>query len=126
MKLNIFIDRNKTIFKHSFYVQKGRKSTPQTLAKILSNISTQYNQLIDIEKQKSDLADSYETKRTQALNAESFYTKTLRLMLVAQVYFNNEKHREAFSLWRECERCLKMMENQQETVDQLLELKKIQ
>lgn len=53
IKINLLIDRNHTIFRFSFQSQ-SKKSAPQTLAKLLSNTTTLYTQLIDLEKQKNE------------------------------------------------------------------------
>jgi hypothetical protein len=47
--MKVFIDRNYTIFKHSFGSDKGRKSSPQTLTKLLTatiNLFTNLSELI--------------------------------------------------------------------------------
>lgn len=38
--MNIFIDRNLIIFKYSHDMNRGRKSTPQTIAKLLTATMT--------------------------------------------------------------------------------------
>jgi hypothetical protein len=38
----------------------------------------------------------------------------MRLMFVGQVYFNNNKLREAYGLWSECERCIKILISKEE------------
>jgi hypothetical protein len=43
--MKVFIDRNFTIFKHSYDGNKGRKSTPQTLAKLLTTTASLFSQL---------------------------------------------------------------------------------
>ena len=45
IKMKLFIDRNITVFKHSFDTDKGRKSTPQTLAKLLTSTTTLFQEL---------------------------------------------------------------------------------
>lgn len=55
MKIHVFIDRSYTIFKHSYNTNKGRKSTPQTLAKLLTATMNNFAQLPDIIKEKGSL-----------------------------------------------------------------------
>lgn len=43
--MKVFIDRNLTIFRHSYDGNKGRKSTPQTLAKLLTATTTLLQEL---------------------------------------------------------------------------------
>ena len=111
--MNVFIDRNLTVFKHSFLLnQKGsndRKSTPQNLSKVLTNTISLYNSLTDIEKQKSEIENNFDPEPIQRIDSKVFYLRALRLSLVGQVYFNNDKIKEAYSLWGECERCLKIL-----------------
>ena len=121
--MNLFIDRNNTIFYHSYYSQKGRKSTPQTLAKLLSNTINLYGQYIDLEKQKSD---HLEPVKIAKLDAQVFYIRTLRLMLVGQVYINNDKIKEAFGLWNECEKCIKIISSNEHTPENpMVDIKKM-
>ena len=123
IKINLFIDRNNVIFRHSYYGQKGRKSTPQTLAKLLSNTINLYGQFIEQEKAKTD---SMEGKMIQIIDAKIFFIRTIRLMLVGQVYFNNEKIKEAYGLWNECERCIKIISNNEHTTEEpLIEVTKL-
>ena len=89
---------------------KGRKSAPQTLAKLLSNTITVYGQLIDVEKlihEGTELAP----EKIRQIDACIFFVRTIRLNLVGQVYYNNGKVKEAYSLWNECERCLETVRN---------------
>lgn len=48
--MHVFIDRNYTIFKHSFGSDKGRKSSPQTLAKLLTAIISLFTNLSELIK----------------------------------------------------------------------------
>lgn len=91
MKMKIFIDRNLTIFKHSYYGNKGRKSTPQTLAKLLTATSSLYQELAEVIKQKGQISNTFEIEHIHAIDANNFYLRTLRLLFVGQVYFNNDK-----------------------------------
>lgn len=89
-----------------------KKQPPQTLAKILSNLMGILTQTNDLQKEKSKLnnrpADMNVIRRNDDL---SFYYRTLRLHLVSQVYFNNKKILEAYSLWVETERCLEIIKS---------------
>lgn len=49
----------------------------------------------------------------------SFYYRSLRLHLVSQVYFNNKKILEAYSLWVETERCIEIIKSK-ENISNLL------
>jgi hypothetical protein len=42
----------------------------------------------------------------------------VRLLFVGQVYFNNVKLREAYGLWVECERCVKILLSKEEMNEQ--------
>lgn len=53
----------------------------------------------------------------------SFYYRTLRLHFVAQVYFNNGKLTEAYSLWSEAERCLQICKSKDRVNDAIFPLK---
>ena len=50
MKLSLFIDRSYTIFRYSHNTNKERKSSPQTLAKLLTTINNNFIQLSDLIK----------------------------------------------------------------------------
>lgn len=50
----------------------------------------------------------------QLIDAKTFYLRTVRLLFVGQVYFNNGKLREANGLWNECERCIKILLSKEE------------
>jgi hypothetical protein len=50
--MQIFIDRNLTVFKWSHDMNRGRKSSPQTIAKLLTATMTLFQELADISKQK--------------------------------------------------------------------------
>lgn len=50
----------------------------------------------------------------QLIDAKTFYLRTVRLLFVGQVYFNNSKLREANGLWSECERCIKILLSKEE------------
>lgn len=50
----------------------------------------------------------------QAIDAKNFYLRALRLLFVGQVYFNNSKLKEAYGLWSECERCIKILFSKEE------------
>lgn len=115
IKLNVLVDRNFTIFRHSFGADKGRKSAPQTLAKLLSNTITIYSQLIEVEKLVNEGTDLAPEKIRQ-IDAYIFFVGTIRRMLVGQVYYNNGKVKEAYSLWNECERCLNTVRNSKEAM----------
>ena len=52
VKMQIFIDRNLTVFKWSHDMNRGRKSSPQTIAKLLTATMTLFQELADISKQK--------------------------------------------------------------------------
>ena len=43
---------------------------------------------MDLEKQKNETVDA---KKVSEMDAKTFYVRTVRLMLVGQVYFNNDK-----------------------------------
>lgn len=102
MKMKVFIDRNLTIFKHCYYGNKGRKSSPQTLAKLLTATTSLLQELAEVIKEKGKISNTFEIEQIQVIDAKNFYLRTLRLMFVGQVYFNNDKIKEAYSLWNEC------------------------
>lgn len=55
------------------------------------------------------ISNSFDIEETQKIDAKNFYLRALRLMFVGQVYFNNDKIKEAYGLWAECERCMKIL-----------------
>jgi len=91
--MKLFIDRNLVIFRYSHELNRGRKSTPQTIAKLLTATSALFQELADIVKQKGQISNSFEIEAVQAIDAKNFYLRTLRLLFVGQVYFNNNKLR---------------------------------
>lgn len=104
------------IFKHSFLNadKDSKKGAPQNLAKLLSNTISIYSQYVELEKAKSEGTEGMDPERIRAVDAKIFYYRTLRLYFVGQVYYNNEKIKEAYSLWQECERCLESVKNSQQ------------
>jgi hypothetical protein len=93
MKMRVFIDRNLVIFRHSTVGNRGRKSSPQTIAKLLTATTSLFQELAEIVKQKGQISNSFEIEQIQAIDAKTFYLRTLRLLYVGQVYFNNGKLR---------------------------------
>ena len=96
------------IFKYSYLnaEKDSKKGAPQNLAKLLSNTISIYTQYVELQKIKNQGTDGMDPEKIRAVDAKIFYYRTLRLFFVGQVYYNNEKIKEAFSLWQECERCL--------------------
>ena len=45
MKMNLFVDRNTIIFRYSNDINRGRKSTPQTIAKLLTATMSLFQEL---------------------------------------------------------------------------------
>ena len=79
---------------------KAKKGAPQTLAKLLTNTITILNQIVEAEKQQATVLNKPVPIETiKQFDDVSFYYRTLRLHFVAQVYFNNGKLTEAYSLW---------------------------
>jgi hypothetical protein len=60
IKMKIFIDRNLTIFRYSHDSNKGRKSTPQTIAKLLTATSSLFLELAEIVKQKGQISNTFD------------------------------------------------------------------
>jgi hypothetical protein len=67
-----------------------------------------------VVKLKGQISNSFEIEQVQAIDAKTFYLRALRLLFVGQVYFNNSKLKEAFGLWGECERCLRILASKAE------------
>lgn len=107
--MNVFVDRNLVVFRYSNSVNRGRKSSPQTIAKLLTATMSLLGELAEVVKQKGQISNTFEIEQVQAIDAKSFYLRTLRLLFVGQVYFNNNKLKEAFGLWSECERCVRIL-----------------
>jgi len=95
-------------------MNRGRKSSPQTIAKLLTATMTLFQELADISKQKGEISNTFDIEEVQVIDAKIFYLRTMRLMFVGQVYFNNNKLREAYGLWSECERCIKILISKEE------------
>lgn len=55
--------------------------------------------MAEIVKQKGQISNTFDVEEVQAIDAKSFYLRTLRLLFVGQVYFNNQKLKEAHGLW---------------------------
>lgn len=102
MKFNIMIDRNNMIFKYSYLnaEKDSKKGAPQNLAKLLSSIISIYTQYIELEKIKNEGTDGLDPEKIRAVDSKIFYYRTLRLFFVGQVYYNNDKIKEAYSLWQ--------------------------
>jgi hypothetical protein len=113
-KLRLFVDRNLIVFRASHELDKGRRSSPQTLAKLLTNTMTLLQELAAITKQKAEIGNAFDIDQVQAIDAQIFYLRTLRLLFVGQVYFNNQKLKEAHALWQECQRCTNILLSKQE------------
>lgn len=96
------------IFKYSYLnaEKDSKKGAPQNLAKLLSNTISIYAQYVELQKIKNQGTDGMDPEKIRAVDAKIFYYRSLRLFFVGQVYYNNDKIKEAFSLWQECERCL--------------------
>lgn len=114
IKMNVFVDRNLVVFRYSHEVNRGRKSSPQTIAKLLTATMSLLQELAEVVKQKGQISNTFEIEHVQAIDAKNFYLRTLRLLFVGQVYFNNGKLREAYGLWGECERCVRILLSKQE------------
>jgi hypothetical protein len=103
---------------------KAKKGAPQTLAKLLTNTITILNQIIDAEKQQASVVNKPVPIETiKQLDDLSFYYRTLRLHFVAQVYFNNGKLTESYSLWSEAERCLQICKSKDRIQEGVFQLK---
>lgn len=59
-KINTYIDRNMIIFRSSYELSRGRKSTPQTIAKLLTNTMTFFQELADVTKQKGSISNTFD------------------------------------------------------------------
>ena len=59
MKMNIFIDRNTMIFAYSHHINRGRKSTPQTIAKLLTATITLLQELAEVTKEKGSISNTF-------------------------------------------------------------------
>ena len=93
------LERLEKIFTFS---SKVKKLPPQTLAKLLSNMMGLLTQTNELQKEKSKLNNKPVDMNLVRQNDDlSFYYRTVRLHLVSQVYFNNKKVLEAYSLWVE-------------------------
>ena len=114
MRMQVFIDRNLTIFRWSHGLNRGRKSTPQNIAKLLTATAALFNELAELVKQKGQLSNNFQIEWVQAIDAKNFYLRTLRLLFVGRVYSNNGKLKEAYALWSECHRCLNILNSKQE------------
>jgi len=102
MKMNVFINRNLIIFRYSNDINRGRKSSPQTIAKLLTATMTLFQELAEVTKQKGEISNSFDIELVQLIDAKIFYLRSLRLLFIGQVYFNNNKLKEAYGLWCEC------------------------
>jgi predicted nucleic acid-binding protein len=114
MRINLFIDRNITIFNFSNSQDKGKKSAPQTLSKLLSAIISLFQELAEVIKEKGQISNIFNIEDIQIIDGKNFYIRTLRLIYVGQVYYNNDKIKEAYGLWSEAERCLKILNSKEE------------
>ena len=90
------------IFKYSYLnaEKDSKKGAPQNLAKLLSNTISIYTQYVELEKIKNQGTDGMDPEKIRAVDSKIFYYRTLRLFFVGQVYYNNDKIKEAFSLWQ--------------------------
>lgn len=75
---------------------------------------TLLQELAAITKQKAEIGNAFDIDQVQAIDAQIFYLRTLRLLFVGQVYFNNQKLKEAHALWQECQRCTNILLSKQE------------
>jgi hypothetical protein len=91
--MQVFIDRNLVVFRHSSQTNRGRKSSPQTIAKLLTATMSLFQELAEVVKQKGQISNTFEIEQVQAIDAKTFYLRALRLLFVGQVYFNNGKLR---------------------------------
>ena len=57
--MKIFIDRNLTMFKYSNEINRGRKSSPQTIAKLLTATMSLFQELGEIVKQKGQISNNF-------------------------------------------------------------------
>jgi hypothetical protein len=57
--MNTFIERNGLIFVYSHQMNRGRKSTPQTIAKLLTATITLLQELSEVIKQKGSISDTF-------------------------------------------------------------------
>lgn len=60
--MNVFVDRNLIIFRSSYEINRGRKSTPQTLAKLLTNTITLFQELAEVAKQKGQISNTFDVE----------------------------------------------------------------
>lgn len=114
MKICLFIDRSFAIFRYSYNTNKNRKSPPQTLAKLLTTINNNFIQLSEIIKEKHQLTSTSPLEELKSIDEKAFYLRTLRLLFVGQVYFNNDKIKEAYGLWQECQKALRILLSKEE------------
>lgn len=57
--MNLFIDRNTLIFAYAHQTNRGRKSTPQTIAKLLTATITLFQELAEVIKQKGSISNTF-------------------------------------------------------------------
>lgn len=104
--------------------QRAKKGAPQTLAKLLTNINSVLNQITELEKEKAKiLGKQVPLEQIKKYDELSFYYRTVRLHFVAQVYMNNGKVSEAYSLWSEAERCLQICKSKEKSMEGMFSLK---
>jgi hypothetical protein len=83
MKMRVFIERNLVVFRHSTTgSNRGRKSSPQTIAKLLTATTSLFQELAEVVKLKGQISNSFEIEQVQAIDAKTFYLRTLRLLFV--------------------------------------------
>lgn len=66
-------------------------------------------QLSELVKEKHLLTATSPMEELKAIEEKSFYLRNLRLLFVGQVYFNNDKIKEAYGLWSECEKSVRTL-----------------
>jgi len=59
-KMNTFIERNTLIFAYAHHINRGRKSTPQTIAKLLTATISLLQELGEVIKQKGSISNTFE------------------------------------------------------------------
>ena len=57
--MKVFIDRNLIVFRSSSEVNRGRKSSPQTIAKLLTATMSLFQELSEVVKQKGEISNSF-------------------------------------------------------------------
>lgn len=57
--MKVFIDRNLVVFRYSSEINRGRKSSPQTIAKLLTATMSLFQELAEVIKQKGQISNTF-------------------------------------------------------------------